>query len=78
MGCFRVFVCRGGEGLVFFADARFSCPSGECVSPLASAFQRAGDVASRIVHLVRRGVDRVGADFCDAGDGSDAGWRGVS
>jgi hypothetical protein len=57
-----MFVSRGGAGLVFLADARFSCPSGECVSPLASGFQWSGDVASRIVGLRQGGVN----ECCDA------------
>jgi hypothetical protein len=51
---------RGGFGCS--ADARFSCPSGECVSPLASGFQRAGYVASGVVGLRQGGVN----ECCDA------------
>jgi hypothetical protein len=51
---------RGGFGCS--ADARFSCPSGECVSPLASGFQRAGYVASGVVGLRQGGLN----EYCDA------------
>jgi hypothetical protein len=55
-----LFAARGGFGCS--ADARFSCPSGECVSPLASGFQRTGDVASRVMDLRQGGVN----ECCDA------------
>ena len=51
---------RGGFGCS--ADARFSCPSGECVSPLASGFQPAGYVASGVVGLRQGGLN----EYCDA------------